>query len=171
MSLVHHLAVPPARQPRSVGTDQPPDTIEDVLRRARERIARWSPQEALGRHRLGAHFIDIRPYHQRLNEGEIPGSLIIERNVLEWRLDPTSPHRIPQARSHRSEFIVVCSEGYTSSLAAASLLDIGLARSGDLIGGVRGWIGQGLPHRAGGTLAGERVPGSLDWLWDRTGQR
>jgi rhodanese-related sulfurtransferase len=163
------LAVPPARQGRSAGDDPVPDTIEDVLRRARERIARWSPQEALGRHRRGARFVDIRPYHQRLDEGEIPGALIIERNVLEWRLDPPSPDRIPHARSHRSEFIVVCSEGYTSSLAAASLLDIGLARSGDLIGGVRGWIGQGLPHRVGGTPAGERVPGNLDWLWGRTG--
>ncbi len=170
MSAMHFPALPPAQRRHSSGGDRVPDTIDDVLRRARDRIARWSPQEALSRHRQGARFIDIRPYHQRLDEGEIPGSLIIERNVLEWRLDPTSPHRIPHARSHRSEFIIVCSQGYTSSLAAAALLDIGLTRSGDLIGGMRGWIDQGLPHRVGGTAAGGRVPGALDWLWDRTGQ-
>ena len=161
----------PAGLRRSHSDGQVPDTVEDLLRRARERIARWSPQEALGRHRQGALLVDIRPYHQRVEEGEIPGSLIIERNVLEWRLDPTSPNRIPEARSHRSEFVIVCSEGYTSSLAAASLLDLGLARSGDLVGGARGWIAQGLPHRPGGTPAGQRVSGSLDWLWAGTGRR
>lgn len=161
MSAVHLPAATHASRLRSPAQERVPDTIDDVLRRARERITRWSPREALARHGQGALLVDIRPYHQRLAEGEIPGSLVIERNVLEWRLDPTSPHRIPQARSHSSEFIVVCSEGYTSSLAAAALLDIGLARSADLIGGVRGWIGHGLPRRAGGTLAGERVPGRL----------
>ncbi len=164
-------AAPPAPRSRPAGHGPAPDTIDNVLRRARERISRWTPQEALSRHRRGARFVDIRPYHQRLDEGEIPGSLIIERNVLEWRLDPTSSARIPHARSHRSEFIVVCSEGYTSSLAAAALHDIGLTRSGDLIGGVRGWIGQGLPHRTGGTPAGGRVPGSLEWLWEGAGGR
>lgn len=168
MSTVHPLTAPPAGLPRSDRDDGFPDTIEDLLHRARARISRWSPQEALGRHRLGAHLIDIRPYHQRVAEGEIPGSLVIERNVLEWRLDPTSPHRIAQARSHRSEFIIICSEGYTSSLAAASLLDVGLARSGDVIGGIQAWINQGLPHRAGGTMAGDVVPSSLDPLCDET---
>ena len=142
-------------------------TIDDLLVDARSRIRRLSPQDALGRKRAGAHLIDIRPFHQRLEEGEIPGSLVIERNVLEWRLDPSSPHRIPQARDHASEFIVVCSEGYTSSLAAAALVDLGLSASGDIIGGVRNWIDQGLPWRAGGTLAGAQVPGRLDWLWQQ----
>ncbi len=150
---------------RAPGAQAP--AIELLLERSRQRIARWTPQEALARHRDGARLVDIRPYHQRVDEGEIPGSLIIERNVLEWRLDPTSPHRIPGARSRLSEFIIVCSEGYTSSLAAASLVDLGLSRSGDMIGGVRAWIDQGLPHRSGGTRAGTRVPGKLDWLWER----
>ena len=157
----------PARHRHAARVPQPSHSIEERLHRARERIARWSPQEARERHLAGALLVDIRPYHQRVAEGEIPGSLVIERNVLEWRLDPTSPARIPQAGSHDSEFIVVCSEGYTSSLAAASLLDLGLARSGDLIGGAKAWFDQWLPHRAGGTSAGEFVPGSLHRAPDR----
>lgn len=147
-----------------------PTTIDEMLATARTRIVRWTPQDVVGRVRHGATIIDIRPHQQRVAEGEIPGSLVIERNVLEWRLDPTSPHRIAQATAHHREFIIACSEGYTSSLAAASLIDLGLHSSGDLIGGVRGWIDQGLPHRAGGTPAGQRVPGRLGWLWDRTGR-
>lgn len=154
---------PAIRHRQPLRATEHPHTIEDVLLRARQRISRWSPDQALERHRQGALLVDIRPYHQRVIEGEIPGSLIIERNVLEWRLDPTSSARIPQARSHDSEFIIVCSEGYTSSLAAAALTELGLVRSGDVIGGVTSWIAQGLPVRAvGGTPAGQFVPGSPD---------
>jgi rhodanese-related sulfurtransferase len=82
---------------------------------------------------------------QRSDEGELPGALVIERNHLEWRLDPASDARIPEAVDHDVEIVVVCSEGYSSSLAAASLQDLGLHRATDLIGGFRAWKDAGLP--------------------------
>ena len=98
--------------------------------------------------------VDIRPAAQRAAEGEIPGALIVERNVLEWRFDPASGARLPQA-SYDLEVIVVCSEGYTSSLAAAALQDLGVRRATDLDGGFRAWQAAGLPvvsadQRSGG---------------------
>ena len=89
--------------------------------------------------------VDTRPEWQRRAEGEIPGALLIERNQLEWRLDPTSDARIPEAADHDVEVIVVCSEGYSSSLAAASLQDLGLHRATDLVGGFQAWRAAGLP--------------------------
>lgn len=88
--------------------------------------------------------IDIRPAHQRHEEGAIPGALVIERNVLEWRLDPASSAHLPIAR-YDLEVIVFCSEGYTSSLAAAALQDLGLSRATDLVGGIKAWREAGLP--------------------------
>jgi rhodanese-related sulfurtransferase len=93
----------------------------------------------------GALLVDTRPEWQRREDGEIPGALVIERNHIEWRLDPTSDARIPEAVDHDVEVIVVCSEGYASSLAAASLQDLGLHRATDLIGGFRAWREAGLP--------------------------
>jgi rhodanese-related sulfurtransferase len=83
----------------------------------------------------GAVLVDIRPQAQRAREGEVPAALVIERNVLEWRCDPTSDARIPEAVDDDVEWVVLCSEGYTSSLAAAALLDLGLHRSTDVVGG------------------------------------
>ncbi len=88
--------------------------------------------------------MDIRPAAQRAAEGEIPGALIVERNVLEWRFDPASAARLPQA-SHDAHVIVFCSEGYTSSLAAAALQDLGVRRATDLDGGFLAWQAAGLP--------------------------
>jgi rhodanese-related sulfurtransferase len=88
--------------------------------------------------------VDIRPALQRHEEGEIPGALVIERNVLEWRLDPASSARLPIAR-YDLEVIVFCSEGYTSSLAAAALHDLGLTRATDLTGGIKAWRQAGQP--------------------------
>ena len=79
--------------------------------------------------------VDIRPHAQREREGDVPTALVIERNVLEWRCDPTSDARLPQAVGDDVEWVVLCSEGYTSSLAAASLLDLGLHRATDVVGG------------------------------------
>jgi rhodanese-related sulfurtransferase len=87
--------------------------------------------------------VDIRPERQRAAEGEIPGALVVERNVLEWRFAPASPARLPIA-SYEMQVIVVCSEGYTSSLAAASLQDLGVRRATDLDGGFHAWLA-GLP--------------------------
>jgi len=120
-------------------------SIDDVLAAARARLSRVEPEPALVALRRGALVVDIRPAAQRADEGEIPGATVIERNVLEWRLDPTSAARIPAAVDHDVEVIVVCSEGYASSLAAASLQDVGLRRATDLVGGFRAWREAGLP--------------------------
>jgi rhodanese-related sulfurtransferase len=93
----------------------------------------------------GALLVDIRPAAQRAAEGEIPGALVIERNVLEWRLDPTCDARLSVASGYDLPVIVICSEGYTSSLAAAVLQDIGLWRATDVIGGFQAWRAAGLP--------------------------
>jgi rhodanese-related sulfurtransferase len=87
----------------------------------------------------GGLVVDIRPRDQRATEGELPGALVIERNVFEWRLDPSSDHRIPEATSHDVLVVVVCSEGYASSLAAASLIELGYKHAADLAGGYQAW--------------------------------
>lgn len=124
-------------------------TIDAILAEARTRLRRVRPQEARSAWARGALLIDIRPAEQRRREGEIPGALNLERNVLEWRLDPASPDRIPEIESHEQELILVCQEGYASSLAAASLQDLGLVNATDLDGGIAAWAAEGLPFRRG----------------------
>jgi len=119
--------------------------VDELLAAARARLHRVSAQEAAEAARRGALLVDTRPLQQRRDEGEIPWALVIERNHLEWRLDPTSDARIPEAVDRDVEVIVVCSEGYSSSLAAASLQDVGLHRATDLDGGFRAWRAAGLP--------------------------
>jgi rhodanese-related sulfurtransferase len=119
-------------------------TIEQILADARARLARLGPQQAHRAVSAGAVLVDIRPAAQRAAEGEIPGALIIERNVLEWRFDPASAARLPQA-SYDTHVIVFCSEGYTSSLAAAALQDLGVRNATDLDGGFVAWQAAGLP--------------------------
>ena len=113
-------------------------TIDDVLESARRRISRLTSAEAQNAWRTGAVVVDIRPAAQRDAEGALPGALIIERNVLEWRFDPSSDASLPIA-DHDMQVIVVCQEGYASSLAAASLQDIGVHRATDVIGGYAAW--------------------------------
>jgi rhodanese-related sulfurtransferase len=120
-------------------------SIDEVLAEARSRIVRLLPEEAATRVAAGALLVDIRPEVYRAEEGAVPGALVIERNVLEWRLDPQSDARLPQATGHDVEVIVLCNEGYTSSVAADSLRELGLIRSGDVIGGYRAWAAAGLP--------------------------
>lgn len=119
-------------------------TIDEVLADARTRLKRLEPNEASAAARGGALLVDIRPAAQRAAEGEIPGAQIIERNVLEWRFDPASDARLPVA-SYDLQVIVFCSEGYTSSLAAAALQELGVRRATDLAGGFRAWEAAGLP--------------------------
>jgi rhodanese-related sulfurtransferase len=119
-------------------------TIDELLAAARARLTRLRPADAFLAAQAGALLVDIRPAQQRAAEGEIPGATIIERNVLEWRFDPASSARLAVA-SYDLQVIVFCSEGYTSSLAAASLLDLGLHRATDLDGGYRAWEAAGLP--------------------------
>ena len=122
-----------------------PRTIDDLLAEARSRIVRVTPNEAAARMAGGALLVDIRPAAQRAREGEVPGSLIVERNVLEWRFDPASDARLPQATDYDVDVIVLCSEGYTSSLAADALRSLGLHRATDVIGGFLAWAAAGLP--------------------------
>ena len=114
-------------------------TVHDLLAAARARLHRPDPDRAAAMVRQGAILVDTRPGWQREQEGELPGALVIERNHLEWRLDPASDARIPEATNHDVTWIVVCSEGYSSSLAAASLQDIGLRNATDLDGGYQAW--------------------------------
>jgi rhodanese-related sulfurtransferase len=88
----------------------------------------------------GALVVDIRPVGQRTSDGELPGAVVIDRNVLEWRLDPASPHRVSGVTDYDQRIVLVCNEGYSSSLAAATLQDLGLHRATDLIGGYQRWL-------------------------------
>lgn len=131
----------------SVVLTPPPGSvgIDDILAAARTRLTRLSARETHDRVQRGAVLVDIRPAAQRAEHGEIPGAIIIERNVLEWRLDPRSDARLSFADSYDLDVIVTCQEGYTSSLAAASLQDLGLSRATDLDGGFAAWRAAGLP--------------------------
>ncbi|GIG21088.1 hypothetical protein Cch01nite_18120 [Cellulomonas chitinilytica] len=138
-------------------------TIDDVLAEARSRLRRLPPREAWAAVQDGALLVDIRPAAQRAVEGEVPDAVVIERNVLEWRLDPASAHRIPAATGYDLQVVVLCSEGYTSSLAAASLADLGLHRATDVVGGYHAWATAGLPVTAGGAvLVGATLHGGAD---------
>ena len=109
--------------------------IDRVLDDARTRLSRLAADEVPAALARGAVLVDIRPQAQRDHEGDVPAALVIERNVLEWRCDPTSDARLPQAVGDDVEWVVLCSEGYTSSLAAASLKDLCLHRATDVVGG------------------------------------
>jgi rhodanese-related sulfurtransferase len=126
--------------------------VDDLLAEARADLARLSPDEAAAAQRAGAVLVDIRPHALRAAEGEIPGTLVVERNVLEWRFDPQSDARLP-VTGYDVRVVVVCSEGYTSSLAAYALRRLGLSRTTDLAGGYRAWRAAGLPTIPGGTPA------------------
>ena len=115
-----------------------PRTIDDVLADARSRLRRLTPEEAEAARASGAFVVDIRPAAQREDEGELPFATPIERNVLEWRLDPASDASLPIA-SHDLQVVVLCQEGYTSSLAAAALQELGIHRATDVIGGYAAW--------------------------------
>jgi len=120
-------------------------TIDEVVERARRRLVRVTPEQAAAELAQGALLVDTRTESQRAVQGEISGAIVIDRTGLEWRLDPTSPTRIEHATDHEIRVIVVCAEGYSSSLAAASLQDIGLVNATDVIGGFEAWKAAGLP--------------------------
>lgn len=129
-------------------------------------LRRYSPQEAHAALARGGILVDIRPAAQRAEEGEIPGALVIERNVLEWRFDPASEARLPIVVDHSLEVVVFCSEGYTSSLAAASLKELGFERATDMEGGFKAWSRAGYPTTGGPASsrgeAGSQAPVTLD---------
>jgi rhodanese-related sulfurtransferase len=120
-------------------------TAEQLLDEARGRLERLSPERAQAAARAGALLIDIRSEMQRERDGVIPGSRFIARNVLEWRCDPASPWQDPTVTDARAQVIVICNEGYQSSLAAATLQQFGLIDATDVIGGFQAWRAAGLP--------------------------
>ncbi len=127
-------------------------SIEDRLARARAGLDRVGPERAAALQREGALVVDIRPHANRLAEGEIPDAVVVERIVLEWRLDPSGEHRLPDLTAD-TPVVIVCNEGYASSLAAAEARELGLRRATDLVGGFRAWKSSGLPVVAGGSPA------------------
>ncbi|WP_171112907.1 MULTISPECIES: rhodanese-like domain-containing protein [unclassified Streptomyces] len=126
-----------------------PVGIDELLERVRDGYVRIDPREAYEAARSGeALLVDIRYEALRERDGVIPGALIVERNELEWRLDPHGNHRLPEATSHDLRVVVICNEGYASSLAVESLHRLGLHRATDLEGGFQAWRGAGLPVAA-----------------------
>ena len=119
-------------------------TVEELLAEARAQIERLSPAEAQKAAAEGDLLIDIRPIEQRQRDGLVPGAAVVDRNVLEWRLDPDGEHRDPDLARRDRRIILICDEGYQSSLAAATLRRFGLD-SCDVIGGVQDWRAAGLP--------------------------
>lgn len=132
-------------------------SVDELLASARARIERLDPLVAADRVGRGAIVVDIRPAWQRAVDGEVPGSLIVERNHLEWRLHPQSGASLPQA-VHGQRWIIICTEGYTSSLAAAALRDLGL-EAADIVGGIHAWRAAGLPVTTGPTPVEQVVAG------------
>jgi rhodanese-related sulfurtransferase len=131
----------PVSPPRPVGAR----SIDEILAAARVRLPRLTPRQAYAACDAGATLIDIRPAALRAAAGEVPGSVVIERNHLEWRLDPASDARLPWVTGYDLRPIVICAEGYTSSLAASALKDLGFALATDVAGGYQAWQKAGLP--------------------------
>jgi rhodanese-related sulfurtransferase len=129
-----------ARERSSDPSDSPRTlTINQLLRESRIGLERVDPSDLEQEMAAGALVVDTRPVDQRDRDGDLPGAVVIDRNVLEWRLDPSSPHRLPIADDPARRIVVVCNEGYSSSLAAHTLQRLGLSRATDLIGGFQAW--------------------------------
>lgn len=131
-----------------MSTAGPPDgarTIEDVLARVRVRIDRVQPAEVAARVAAGALLVDARPWEPRVRDGAVPGAVVVDRNVLEWRLDPASPDRLPQVTGYDLGVVVLCNQGYRSSLVADTLQNLELTGAVDGIGGFEAWAAAGLP--------------------------
>ncbi|CAM5371358.1 sulfurtransferase [Streptomyces pilosus] len=128
--------------------EQPGDAvgIDELLERVRAGYERVDAPDAYQAARAGeALLVDIRYAALRDRDGLVPGALVVERNELEWRLDPRGSHRLPEATGHDLRVVVICNEGYASSLAAESLHRLGLRRATDLVGGFQAWRAAGLP--------------------------
>lgn len=123
----------------------PRQTVDELLAGARSQLTRVDPVTAREAIKNGATLIDIRAESQIERDGIVPGALVISRNVLEWRLDPSCEHRLPEAPDLESQVIVMCDAGYASSFAAVTLQQLGFARATDLDGGFQAWRDAGLP--------------------------
>ncbi|WP_181797464.1 rhodanese-like domain-containing protein [Streptomyces sp. WELS2] len=127
-------------------TGERPPGIDELLERVRAGYQRIEAREAHKAALAGdALLVDIRYAALRERDGLIPGAVVVERNELEWRLDPQGSHRLPEATGHDLRVVVICNEGYASSLAAVSLHQLGLHRATDLVGGFQAWRAEGLP--------------------------
>ncbi len=120
--------------------EQERNSIAKILAEARRSLLRVTPEMLSSELKNGTLIVDIRPVEQRQRDGDLPGAIVIDRNVLEWRLDPSSEHRIPQVTGYDIRIVVVCNEGYSSSLAAAVLQKLGLHQAVDMIGGYQAWL-------------------------------
>ena len=127
-------------------------SIDEVLDAARARLDRVQPETLEHERANGALIIDIRPIEQRNRDGELHAAILVDRNILEWRLDPASCHHIAEIIGYETPIVVVCNEGYSSSLAAAQLQDLGLHRATDLIGGYQAWLAWTRRHDEPATL-------------------
>ncbi|WP_433394347.1 rhodanese-like domain-containing protein [Micromonospora sp. KLBMP9576] len=119
--------------------------VDALLEQARAGVCRLTPHQTVEAVRTGALLIDTRTDGQRREQGDLPGAIVVDRTVLEWRLDPASAWRIPEATGYDQRVVVVCRQGYSSSLAVASLRALGLNHATDMIGGVQAWREAGLP--------------------------
>jgi rhodanese-related sulfurtransferase len=135
----------------------PNHRLDRLLTMARTRLVRLAPHQANDAVQRGARLVDIRPEFQRRHDGEIPGAIVVERNHLEWRLHPSSTGRIPEATHGDVRWIVICDEGYASSLAAATLHMIGLPYATDVVGGFQAWRAAGLQVGRPGVLTPPRL--------------
>ena len=131
--------------------------IARLLEECRRGLERVEPAELEAVTAAGALVVDMRPVQQRLRDGEVPGAVVVDRNVLEWRLDPTSPHRLAVADDPDRRIVLVCHEGYSSSLAARTLQQLGLTRATDLAGGFVAWAAYVAEVQAGEIAAERRV--------------
>jgi rhodanese-related sulfurtransferase len=133
--------------------------VDDFLAAARSRFTRLNARETAAAMDAGALVVDTRPIEQRATDGEIPGAIVVARNVLEWRLAPSDRAlAIPELRDREQTVVVVCQQGYASSLAAATLIDLGFANATDLEDGVEGWVAAGLPTVPAGTCVDRSAP-------------
>jgi rhodanese-related sulfurtransferase len=123
-----------------------PATVDELLEHARSGIDRLTPAEALSAQADGALVVDIRPSEQRRRDGAIAGALVIDRNVLEWRLAPTSKWHVREVSDPGCHVVLICNQGYQSSLAAYTLRQLGLNNVADVIGGFEAWLAAGLPR-------------------------
>jgi len=131
--------------------------IDELLERERRTLRRLEPEEVPAALAAGALLIDTRPLEQRRRDGELPGAIVVDRNVLEWRLDPTNPGHLAEVADTDQPIIVVCNQGYSSSLVAASLQRLGLVNATDVVGGFEAWVARGLPVER----PDQATPGSL----------
>ncbi len=125
--------------------DPPRITIDELLQQAREQIRRLTPQQAADAQSTGAIIVDTRDSADRAAEGIIPGSVLVTRNTLEWRADPSAGAPDPRLSNLETDLLIVCNDGYSSSLAADSLRQLGHPTAGDIVGGYRAWKAAGLP--------------------------